>query len=87
LTAKEDVAAEHHALYDELAALRGRLSGPATIVMYSPALSKPWNDQSEFLHREVIVERGHYELASATASMSGARTRRPRANTASPRPA
>ena len=68
LTAKEDVAPEHHALYDELAAMRGRLSGPATVVMHSPALSKPWNDQSEFLHREAVVEPGLAELAvSATA--------------------
>ena len=62
LNAKEDVAPEHHALYDELAAMRGRLSGPASVVMYSPALSKPWNDQSEFLHRETIVEHGFAEL-------------------------
>ena len=68
ITAKEDVAPEHYALYDELAALRGRLSGPASVVMYSPALSKPWNDQSEFLHRESLVEPAYSELAiSATA--------------------
>jgi alkylhydroperoxidase family enzyme len=68
LTRKEDVAPEHYALYDELAALRGRLSGPASVVMHSPALSKPWNDQSEFLHRESIVERGFYELAVSAAA-------------------
>jgi 4-carboxymuconolactone decarboxylase len=68
LNAKEDVAPEHHALYDELAAMRGRLSGPASVVMYSPALSKPWNDQSEFLHRETIVEHGFAELAICAAA-------------------
>ena len=68
LTAKEDVAPEHYALYDELAALRGRLSGPATVVMHSPALSKPWNDQSEFLHREAMVEPGLAELAVSAAA-------------------
>ena len=68
LTAKEDVAPEHYALYDELAALRGRLSGPASVVMYSPALSKPWNDQSEFLHREAMVEPALSELAISAAA-------------------
>lgn len=67
-TAKEDVAPEHHALYDELAAMRGRLSGPASVVMHSPALSKPWNDQSEFLHREAMVESGYAELAISAAA-------------------
>jgi len=66
--AKEDVAPEHHALYDELAAMRGRLSGPASVVMYSPGLSKPWNDQSEFLHRETIVQSGFVELAICAAA-------------------
>ncbi len=68
LTKKEDVAPEHYALYDELAALRGRLSGPATVVMHSPALSKPWNDQSEFLHREAMVEPALSELAISAAA-------------------
>lgn len=68
LTAKEDVAPEHHALYDELAALRGRLSGPASVVLHSPALSKPWNDQSEFLHREAMVEPALSELAISAAA-------------------
>ncbi len=68
LTTKEDVAPGHYALYDELAALRGRLSGPATVVMHSPALSKPWNDQSEFLHREAMVEPGLAELAVSAAA-------------------
>ena len=66
--AKEDVAPEHHALYDELAAMRGRLSGPASVVMYSPGLSKPWNDQSEFLHRQTIVDKGLAELAICAAA-------------------
>lgn len=68
LTAKEDVAPEHYALYDELAALRGRVSGPSSVVLHSPALSKPWNDQSEFLHSGTTVSVASSELAmSATA--------------------
>ena len=31
---KEDVAPEHHALFDALAALRGRISGPSTVGHY-----------------------------------------------------
>jgi 4-carboxymuconolactone decarboxylase len=60
---RDDVAAEHHALFDELAALRGRISGPSTIVLHSPELARPWNEISEYLHRLSIVEPQHAELA------------------------
>jgi len=60
---KADIAPEHHALFDELAALRGRISGPSTIVLHSPGLARPWNAISEYLHRESIVEPEHAELA------------------------
>lgn len=65
---KEDVAPEHYGLFEELAALRGRISGPSTIVLHSPGLAKPWNEVSEFLHRDSVVEPKYAELAvSATA--------------------
>jgi alkylhydroperoxidase family enzyme len=60
---KEDVAPEHHALFDALAALRGRISGPSTVVLHSPALAGPWNEISEYLHRDSVVEPQHAELA------------------------
>src|SRR5438552_10940713 len=60
---REDVAPEHHALFDKLAALRGRVSGPSTIVLHSPGLARPWNQVSEYLHRDSIVEAQHAELA------------------------
>jgi len=60
---RDDVAAKDHALFDELAALRGRISGPSTIVLHSPGLARPWNEISEFLHRHSIVEPEHAELA------------------------
>src|SRR5882672_12539079 len=60
---KEDIAPEHHALFDKLAALRGRISGPSTVVLHSPGLARPWNEISEYLHRESIVEPPHAELA------------------------
>lgn len=60
---RDEVAAEHHALFDELAALRGRISGPSTIVLHSPGLARPWNEISEYLHRQSIVEPQHAELA------------------------
>jgi 4-carboxymuconolactone decarboxylase len=60
---KEDIASEHHALFDELAALRGRISGPSTIVLHSPGLARPWNAISEYLHRESIVFPPDAELA------------------------
>jgi len=60
---REDVAPAHYALFDKLAALRGRISGPSTIVLHSPDLAGPWNEVSEFLHRDSIVEAPHAELA------------------------
>jgi len=63
IVSRDDVAAEHHALFDELAALRGRISGPSTVVLHSPGLARPWNEISEFLHRHSIVEPQLAELA------------------------
>ena len=60
---RDDVAPEHHPLFDELAALRGRISGPSTVVLHSPGLARPWNQVSEYLHRESIVEARHAEIA------------------------
>src|SRR5437773_8443864 len=60
---KEDIAPEHYPLFEELAALRGRISGPSTIVLHSPGLARPWNEISEFLHRHSIVEPENAELA------------------------
>lgn len=65
---KSDLAPEYGALFDELAAMRGRISGPSTVVLHSPALAGIWNQQSEFLHRESVLDLAAAELAmSATA--------------------
>ena len=63
ITDKDDVAPEHHALFDTPAALRGRISGPSTVVLHSPGLARPWNEIGEYLHRESIVEPQHAALA------------------------
>jgi alkylhydroperoxidase family enzyme len=60
---RDDIAPEHYALFDELAALRGRISGPSTVVLHSPGLARPWNEISEYLHRDSIVEPSYAELA------------------------
>jgi 4-carboxymuconolactone decarboxylase len=60
---RDDVAPKDHALFDELAALRSRISGPSTVVLHSPGLARPWNEIGEFLHRHSIVEPEHAELA------------------------
>lgn len=65
---KEDIATAHHVLFAELAALRGRISGPSTIMLHSPALARPWNDVSEFLHRKSLVPPQHAELAVSVAA-------------------
>ena len=63
ITQKDQLPPEHHALFDELAALRGRVSGPSTIVLHSPKLAGPWNQQSEFLHAHSVVDHMSSELA------------------------
>ena len=65
---KEDIAPEHYPLFNELAALRGRISGPSTVVLHSPALARPWNEVSEFLHRLSCVPPQAAELAVSTAA-------------------
>ena len=60
---RADVAPEHHALFDVLASRRGRISGPSSVVLHSPGLAGPWNQISEFLHGQSIVEPEHAELA------------------------
>ncbi len=65
---KEDMAPEHGALFTELAALRGRISGPSTIMLHSPTLARPWNEVGEYLHRQSIVAPQHAELAVSVAA-------------------
>lgn len=65
---KEDIAPEHYTLFAELAALRGRISGPSTIMLHSPTLAKPWNEVSEYLHRRSMVPPQHAELAVSVAA-------------------
>src|SRR5215213_3532771 len=60
---REDMAPEHGALFDEIAALRGRISGPSSVVMHAPVLAKPWNDISEYLHGHSVVEAKDAEIA------------------------
>ncbi len=60
---REDIAPEHYPLFEELAALRGFISGPSTVVLNSPPLARPWNEVSEYLHRKSLVEDPHAELA------------------------
>ena len=63
ITTKDDVAPEHGALFDQIAALRGRVSGPSSVVMHSPTLARPWNEISEYLHRDSVVAAKDSELA------------------------
>ena len=60
---KGDLTPEHHALFDELATLRGRVSGPSAVVLHSPGLAGPWNEPGEYLHLHSVVEAKHAELA------------------------
>lgn len=60
---KADIAPEHYPLFEELAALRGRVSGPSTVMLHSPALARPWNEVGEYLHRRSIVQPQYAELA------------------------
>lgn len=60
---KADLPQEHHALFDELAALRGRISGPSSVILHSPGLARPWNQISEYLHGHSVVAAWQSELA------------------------
>src|SRR5581483_7020753 len=60
---KDDVAPEHHALFDYLAARRNRISGPSSVVMNSPAIARQWNEIGEYLHGESPLPPSVAELA------------------------
>jgi 4-carboxymuconolactone decarboxylase len=60
---KTDLAPEHSALFDVLASRRGRISGPSSVILHSPGLAGRWNQISEFLHGQSIVEPELYEIA------------------------
>ena len=68
IQSKEDLAPEHSALFEELAALRGRISGPSTIMLHSPPLARPWNEVGEYLHRRSVVAPQYAELAVSVAA-------------------
>ena len=59
---------EHRSRAPRLSSTRWRpcaagSAGPSTVVLHSPGLARPWNEISEYLHRESIVEPQHAELA------------------------
>jgi 4-carboxymuconolactone decarboxylase len=60
---QSDLPEQHNELFQELASLRGRISGPSSVVLHSPGLARPWNAISEFLHRQSVVEPEFAELA------------------------
>ena len=61
---RDDVAPEHYPLFDELAALRGRISGPSTVVLHSPGWPGPGMRSAEYLpHAVSIVASQYAELA------------------------
>ncbi len=65
---KSDLPSRYHDVFDELASLRGRISGPSSVVLHSPELAHPWNGISEFLHRSSIVEPEYAELGVCTSA-------------------
>ena len=65
---KSDLPSQYHDVFNELAALRGRISGPSSVVLHSIDLAHPWNGISEFLHRKSIVEPEYAELAVCTSA-------------------
>lgn len=65
---QEDMAPEHLPLFAELAALRGRISGPSTLMLHSPTLARPWNEVGEYLHRHSLVAPQYAELAVSVAA-------------------
>src|SRR5687767_3275533 len=66
ITQKEDVDPKDYELFDALVTRRGRVSGPSTVVLYSPTLAGPWNEVSEFLQGASIVAPRQAELAVCT---------------------
>ncbi len=68
ITGKADVPAEHHAVVDGVMKTFGRIRGPYSMLLHTPALAQHFLGVVNFMRDGSIVEQKHRSLAALTAA-------------------
>jgi len=68
ITGKSDVPAEHHAVVDGVMKTFGRIRGPYSMLLHTPALAQHFLGVVNFMRDGSIVEQKHRSLAALTAA-------------------
>lgn len=68
ITGKSDVPAEHHAVVDSVMKTFGRVRGPFSILLHSPAMAQHFIGIVNFMREDSIVEQKVRSLAALTAA-------------------
>jgi 4-carboxymuconolactone decarboxylase len=71
ITGKSDVPAEHHAVVDEVMKTFGRVRGPFSMLLHSPAMAQHFLGIVNFMREGSVVEQKHRSLAALTAASEG----------------
>ena len=68
ITAKSDVPTEHHAVVDGVLKTFGRIRGPYSMLLHTPALAHHFLGVVNFMRESSVVEQKHRSLAALTAA-------------------
>jgi 4-carboxymuconolactone decarboxylase len=68
ITSKQDLAPEHHPIYDGIAQSRGRVGGPFVALLHSPPLADRTAHLGTYLRFESHLDRKIIELAALAAA-------------------
>ncbi|MGZ8269083.1 MAG: hypothetical protein ACXW20_15805, partial [Burkholderiales bacterium] len=68
ITSKSDVPAEHHAVVDGVLKTFGRVRGPFSMLLHSPAMAQHFLGIVNFMREGSVVEQKHRSLAALTAA-------------------
>src|SRR5688572_23955272 len=71
ITGKSDVPAEHHAVVDGVLKTFGRVRGPYSVLLHSPAMAQHFLGMVNFMRESCIVGQKHRSLAALTAASEG----------------
>lgn len=68
VTTKDDVAPEHHAIFESIASSRGRVGGPFAVLMNSPEVAGRAAHLGAYIRYESVLSDADRELAICTTS-------------------
>lgn len=71
ISGKADVPPEHHAVVDDVMKTFGRVRGPFSMLLHSPAMARHFLGIVNFMREDSVVEQKHRSLAALTAASEG----------------